>query len=322
MIFNIPPEINKEFILSQISEEEIFSYYGVPVVDCMFRSILRPDNNPTCSFYRSPRNFKLYLRDWNGDFWGDCFDLVMRLYGVSFYKALRIIAKDFGIIKANTNEKRIPAPVNVDIKVKEVADIKVSRRSWNKYDADYWKQFGIKKKSLEHFKVAPVQWVWLNGKIVYGYNNPQEVAYCYHFGNYNYKIYYPTRSKARFLHNDADILQGYEQLPSTGEALVITKSYKDVIKFFEFDILSVAPQSETMLPSDEIINEFKERFNNVFALYDNDRTGIRSLIKYRQKGIVPLLFPKNLPKDFTDFYKEFGEEETKILIQTVKDTFL
>lgn len=325
MDFNIPPEIDKKFIITHINEEEIFSYYGIPVVSSMFTSILRVDKEPTCSFYRSSRNNKLYLRDWNGDFWGDCFDLVMRLHSVNFYESLKIIAKDFKLISSNgQSHERIPVPCQVQIEIKDIADIKIKRRQWNNIDANFWRQYGIKKKSLELFNVAPVSWVWLNGKMFYGYVNSQDVAYAYHFGNYLYKIYFPFRKKPqlRFLHNDAAILQGYNQLPDTGEVLVITKSYKDVIKLYEFGFPSVAPMSETQLPSDEVIDEFKERFKHVFALYDYDRTGVRSLLKYRDKGIVPLSFPRDQPKDLTDFYKKYGEEETQLLINTVKDQFL
>jgi hypothetical protein len=162
----------------------------------------------------------------------------------------------------------------------------------------------------------------MNGKVHYGYTEPEFPAYVYHFGAYNYKFYFPFRKKMRFLHNDAAILQGWDQLPERGRVLVITKSYKDVMKLYEYGIPAIAPMSETLVISVEILNELYKRFDVIAALYDHDETGIRSLKKYRDLGVLALWFPRSHPKDLTDFYEKYGDEDTKLLIQTVRDNIL
>ena len=52
--FTIEPKITKEFLLSKCSEEEYMQFYlGIPVKHGLFKSPLRNDARPTCSFYRN-----------------------------------------------------------------------------------------------------------------------------------------------------------------------------------------------------------------------------------------------------------------------------
>src|SRR5690606_31446360 len=115
----LPQLLTKEFILSQVSEEEIFERYGVKVRKGTFKApaILRPvDKHASCNFFRHKTNNKLILKDYGG-FNGDCFDLVMYTQGGNFNTALRIIANDFGLIPGQiTRTKREP---DIKIETKE-----------------------------------------------------------------------------------------------------------------------------------------------------------------------------------------------------------
>lgn len=63
-----PTKITKELILSHISEETLMEHYlGIPVKKGIFRSPLRTDNNPTCSFDRDKYG-RLVFKDFNGSF--------------------------------------------------------------------------------------------------------------------------------------------------------------------------------------------------------------------------------------------------------------
>lgn len=319
-----PPEIDKKFILSRVSEEEIFEYYGVQVVNYPFCSPLRPDRNPTCTFYRSRRNDKLYMRDWRGDFWGDCFDLVCHLYNITFYEALRKIASDFGLVKDGGVEKleRVPA-ANKILPRTEYPDIRVQRRAWKESDYKFWGRWDFSVETLEKFRVSPAQRVWMDERPVYLYR-PSDPAYIYHFGGYEYKIYFPMRDERRFLHGNPLILQGFLQLPEKGEVCLITKSYKDVMKLHEFDIPAVAPMSEAQIPTTDQHENLARRFKHLFSLYDTDERGVKSMQKMkRQYGIPPLFFPRSLPtKDFTDFYEHYGKEDTLTLVETIQSNIL
>ena len=74
--FNENANITKEFILKNLSEEEIFCYYlGIDRVSKkLICSRLRSDKNPTCGFYRNSKG-DLYLHDFaTGEFY-NCFSL-------------------------------------------------------------------------------------------------------------------------------------------------------------------------------------------------------------------------------------------------------
>lgn len=95
-----PYRPTKELILSRVSEETIMEHYlGVPVKKGLFRSPLRQDRNPTCTFYRSSKTGELLFKDFGSDHSGNCFTVVMLKFNCSYGKALGIIANDFGIIE-------------------------------------------------------------------------------------------------------------------------------------------------------------------------------------------------------------------------------
>ena len=64
-----PIELNKEIILSKISEEEIFSFYGVPIQKALFCSKLRKDAKPTCGTYRNKNGHIIYHDFGDGTFY-------------------------------------------------------------------------------------------------------------------------------------------------------------------------------------------------------------------------------------------------------------
>ena len=93
-----PIELSKELILSRISEEEILSFYGIPIQKGLFCSKLRHDVKPTVSCFRNKKG-RLIIHDFGDGSYYDCFSYVQALFQVSYYMALNIIANDFGIIK-------------------------------------------------------------------------------------------------------------------------------------------------------------------------------------------------------------------------------
>ena len=133
-------------------------------------------------------------------------------------------------------------------------------------------------------------------------------------GEEKWKIYFPLKKEYRFLNNlSKKVLQGYHQLPKTGDLLVITKSMKDVVAMYGFGIAAVSPNSETLFIEDKKLEEFKQRFKHILVLYDNDRAGLFNMAKIRK--IHPELnyfyLPWYLAKDFTDSIKLVGVDHMK-----------
>jgi len=317
----MPLFIDKQTILSTIPQEKIFEKYGAPFQLGLFTSPLRTDKKPTCSFYT--KDGKLYMRDFSGHFWGDCFDFVQRRYGVRYGEALELIGLDFGLVDGVERETIIP-PV---IPEKSGADIRVKRRNWSDTTSKFWKEHGITKSTVDKFKTYPVEMVWLNGIPVYSYH-PAEPAYVYHFTNYNYQIYFPYRKERRFLVSKGGLVHGFEQLPLSGDICLITKSRKDIMCLHEYGIPSIAPVGEGVRIQKEIIEIVKSRFDNVFSLMDYDNTGIHHSWELRKMhNIKPLFFTEGIwkrkvgykgAKDFADYCKLNNRAKVQNLIDYVK----
>ena len=302
-LIKFAPDLTIKYILSKVSEEEIFEKYGTKVQAGMFRSTLRKDRHPTCRFYRNKNN-RLILHDFSGNFNGDCFEMVMLKLRCNFPDALYDIACKFGIM---SGEPRHPAASSIIIGPKTLCEIRIKSGNWDRQHYQYWLDYGIKMPTLSKFDVVPVERCWLNGYIFYNrdFTKKNEVVFAYRFGGLDYKVYFPNRdrTKVRFLHNNPDILQGYDQLPDTGEVVVITKAMKDVMCLNEFGIPAIAPMGETTVVSDGVLMDLFERFDKVYALYDRDRTGKIALLNLRARKVKPLLMPKGTTKDFSDMCK-------------------
>jgi hypothetical protein len=320
------PFLTPSFILSKLSEEEIFERYLMPVTDKKVCNPMRKDNNPTCSFFRG-KSGRIIFTDYSGAFFGDCFKVVQSQYNLGFYEALEKIAIDFGILTGETIQKLYSSTVTVKSKELKPAVIEVKRQSWTEVDKKYWKSFGLNSKILSKYNVASCEFVWLDGRIIYSYH-PKDPAYVYWFGEGNYKIYFPFRDNYRFLGNTTK-MQGFDQLPETGEICVVTKSLKDVMVLDIFNIPAFAPQSESIVLSDELACSLKKRFTNIYTLYDFskedgtvDRPACRSAFRMWRELGIPMLFLTNgrygtkdyQAKDISDFIKKFGYDATKELI--------
>ena len=116
-------------------------------------------------------------------------------------------------------------------------------------------------------------------------------------------------------------LQGAHMLPKSGDYVVVTKSMKDVMVFYELGIPAIAPISENCYLTDAQHNKLVKRFKHVVLVYDNDRAGKTNAIKfYRQHPELYVCWlPKSTAKDISDFYAKFGKEKTLEIIEHAKE---
>jgi len=315
-MYQFDAEITKDYILKYISQEEILErYLGIYVeYGTMYKSPFRDDRNPTCNF-KLYRNGKVMFKDWSGDFYGDCFDAVQRMFGCSFNDALSKIASDFNL---GGNIDLEPAPILE--RVEEIPKvIKIKSKQYSESDASYWKQYGLTGSTIAKYNVKCVEYAWLDDVIIYSYDE-SDPCFAYKFGT-EFKLYYPLRANYRFL-NTYKGLQGYTQLPKFGDVLVITKSLKDVMLLHQYDIPAVAPSSESSIISKDEWIEFNLRFDKIISLYDFDLTGVRSANKMKRLyGITPIMFTDGRwgtedmgGKDLSDISLNIGYEEAEELI--------
>lgn len=320
-MYGIDRTLTKEYILANVTQEEIFEkFLGVSVkYGTIFCSPLRKDDNPTCSFKKMPSGVILY-RDWADEKALNCFDLVMKLCNCDFVSSLLYIEQALILNKKNIRyvEPKNKKSVTYKKSNKQIIQVELSK-TFQPEVITYLTEYFITYQQTKLFNVFPIKKVWLNDKLIYQYNK-NDPAIAYYFGknenNQRWKIYFfKRRSRFRFLCN-TNRINGWIQLPEKGKLLVITKSLKDVICLYRFGIPAIAMQNETTIPYDYIIKELQERFQNIVSLYDFDRTGVVNANKLKRLYKIPYLFFRkiNNVKDFSDYLKEFGLEKTQRLI--------
>ena len=329
---SLEPEITKELILSKTNQESIMQYYtGMDVTSKKLHlSPFRNDHKITCSFYKSKSDI-LYLHDFATNEHINCFQVVMKKYGVNYYEALQIIAKDFEIIKGNnSNLKEKPIQIQ-PLKETESAKIQVQIKNYTDEELKWWKQFGISVKTLKKFHVFSLEHVFLNGELKFTSSSKCPI-YGYYFGKDKncrelWKIYFPTNKEhgIRFLNNLPNKkLQGYKQLKDSDDILIITKSQKDCMCFYEFGINAVAPSSESTFCNEKQIEEFKNRFKHIIVMYDQDKAGKHNMYKIRSKypELDYFVIPSYLnAKDFSDLVKLYDIEKTKNMLNECLNYF-
>ena len=325
MDFSFQPKITKELILSRFSEEQLMEYYlHISVKKGLFRSPLRKDKQPTCSFYRN-KSGTLIFKDFATGQHLNVFDVVQSIFRCDYFESLRIIANDFGIVRDNALHKN-PGKINLNpikIKDKEISKIQIEVQEFTDGELKWWGKYGISKDILKRFNVYSCKHVFLNDQLF-----AESQQHCPIFGYYGkkyqglelWRCYFPKRTSFRFITNwPSKKIQGYDQLPKKGKLLVITKSMKDSMCLYSCGITACAPNSENLFISDKVLEDLKSRFKNIVVLYDNDRPGLYNMAKIRREHpeLTYVFIPKRYgSKDISDFYKDHGRKETLNLIKT------
>ena len=320
-----PIDLSKEIILGRISEEEIFNFYGVPVTKGLFCSSLRNDKNPTVSLYRNKSN-KLIYHDFGDGTHVDCFGYVQEKFGVSYYMALQIIANDFGIISRPCMKKNKPKIEysGVIFEAVEQARIQIEIRDWEKSDLDWWESYGISIDTLKKYKIYACKTVWLNDNLFYVWNYGQK-AYGY-FGGIKdgieyWRIYFPGKKRYKFVSNwRSSFIQGANVLPQKSDYLLVTKSLKDVAVLHEYGVPAIAPCSENLFITDLQYNKLKNKYKNIYLLYDNDYAGVCAANKIHKKypDVKILIIPRKYGKDISDVRRYCGHKKVLELIDEAK----
>ena len=325
MDFTFEPKITKGYLLSKYSEETYMEYYlGIQVKKGLFRSPLRQDNTPTCSFYRN-KSGELIFHDFSGDFYGNFINVVMRKYGVGYYKAIDIIASDFGFKKeVEHNAVQIPESKS-KLPNSKPSYIQVEIKDFNKKELKWWEEYGVTEKILKKFHVYSCKNIFLNGELVNTNNN--NLIFGYYGGKKEnkelWRIYFPGRKTYRFLTNwPAKKIQGYNELPKTGKLLIITKSMKDCMTLYSLGVSAISPNSENLFISDSVLENLKKRFKYIVVMYDNDIPGINNMrkIKKSHPELLYYFIPRKYEvKDISDFYKKYKRKAT---LEFIKESIL
>lgn len=269
---NSNDHLHSETILEKISEYDIFRYYcpNFKELGVKFCSDIREDDSPSVSIVEWKGRL-LYKDFGHPDHSYNCFRYIQEKYNCKFIDALRIIDNDFGL-NLSLYKDEVSFTMGVlgfrsgrQLERRKTTIIKKKSRSWNKKDAEFWKQYLISKKTLCKFDVSPISHYWINEN-----RFSCEQSYAFRVGN-KFKIYSPYETDTKWTSNTTkNHIQGYKQLPEEGNLCILASSLKDVMCLFEMGFSAIALQSEMQMPEEALIKKLQERFKKVVVLYDND----------------------------------------------------
>jgi hypothetical protein len=310
------PLPTSEYILENISDYQIFKFY-FPEYDFKgnTNSPLRKDDLPSFSIFYSEKYGKLLFYDHATKDKGDCFVFVSQLFRINYFEALCKICADFGLSDVSlptefkkSIRKRVPRK-DVDYStINKVISIRVKTKPYTKEELLWWSSQGIGLETLQKYNVFSIKKVFINSWIIntdfsFGYLEAKD-------GIYTWKIYSPLNLENKWINNaDKSVIQGFSQLPETGDTLIISKSLKDSMSIIENNnIYSCSIQSESGDIKLSVMSELKSRFKDIYLLMDNDKAGLRYGNELGIKHNIKTIFiPNTHWKDYTDMFKAIGK---------------
>lgn len=309
----LPSNLSLEWILSKVDEYDIYaSYLGKFKVGAIYNSPFRKDNNPSFGIFYSKRAQKLLFKDHGTGECGNVIKFVQLYTGINDYQEiLENIAERLKI----TNDTQFVSSKHYISSTETV--IGVVRQDFTQTDIDYWSQFHISVNTLKYFDVSSIKYYLCNG-IVKGIYKDENPMYAYKVYN-NFKVYRPFSDKYTKWRNnlkDTDI-QGYKQLPKTGDICIITKSLKDVMCLYEMGIPAISPSSESTFIPEQALQDILKRFKHVLILFDRDKAGVKNSRKISLKtGLKGFFINKRYKaKDISDAIKNNSFDEIKTWLQ-------
>lgn len=310
--------VSLEEILEATTEANIAAkYFGLTEIPCVILSPLRPDNNPSFSFYSF--DGKIRYKDFGTGEGGGLFDLLSQMWHLPYDKVLERVANDFLTHKDNTEliTKEFNGSTKVVIKEKQKSKIEIKVRNWRPYDIVYWDSFGISLEWLKYADVHPIshkiitkgdkRYIFGADKYAYAYIERKE-------GNISIKIYQPF-NKNGFkwcTSTDSSVISLWTKVPETGDKICICSSLKDALCLWSnTGIPCLATQGEGYTMSNTAVNELKKRYKQVYVLFDCDEAGLVDGEKLSKlTGFTNVVLPKfEGGKDVSDLYHSLKDKQ-------------
>jgi len=305
------PSYESVDIYSQISEIEIYSRIlgYIPNDRIAYKSPFSNDKNPSLRFKQTRDH--LMWKCFSSGKSGSAVGLVAELRGgLSFAEAVKYIRENFNLSGVYVKQ----AVVEVKERIIEVELFHTPPKSFY----DYWNSHCVTKEILDQYDIKPAKRVWLDNKLVVSYRDTNPIIR-YRI-NGKYKIYQPFSNYKWMSTTKASDIQGYRQLPETGNVVVISKAMKDVLVWRVLGFWAVSLCSETANLPERLIDDLRSRFKHVVCILDNDDAGIKTMERYNQETGIPYAFiDKSLGyKDIADYIRDKGLQETVNLINSLQ----
>lgn len=323
---NKPMKNYKEMLLKENSYE-IMNFYLYPynknAVLKQGKNISNPfikekQKTPSFNIYFSKRSQTWLYHDFATGDRGNCIELVKHLFKLPFKEAIEKIQSDLRNLVSNAS-----FPLSSENKTAEKQNIspieKLPIRDFSAQELDYWAAYGVINDILKEYNVLAIEENFPFKENRSG--NPFKPTFAYKYGN-ALKIYKPYSIGQRFFFKGTkpeNFYFGFEQLPDSGEYIIITGGEKDVLTLKAHGFPAICLNSETALPTESLLKLLKERFDEILVLYDTDITGItKSQQLAKDFSLIRIELPlKEGLKDISDFFKaKYPAKELESLIDS------
>tara|TARA_R110000765_G_scaffold93781_7_gene176817 strand:+ start:13571 stop:14617 length:1047 start_codon:yes stop_codon:yes gene_type:complete len=323
--------VSRDGILKKISDEQIFRHYiGDFKLNKAMTSPIRKDNVPSFGLFYSSHHQKLMFKDHATGAFGDAFDIVRHIFGLSLYQACVKINIDFNLgfrcpeARQGKYEPVIKvAKRNIDLTGDKQLGVKF--RKWKQCDYNYWTvKYDINEKQLKYFNIFPIDKAFLGRDVIWSHRDDNPI-YAYIFfkdGKYTYKCYRPREKDKRYKwisSTNRTVLQGWDQLPATGDTLILTKSLKDVLVYRTLGFFALSCQNELGMIKDTVIEELRGRFKRIVLNNDFDYAGVTGTNLMKKAYNLPYFFLQDFRtrsdgyKDISD-YREWHTKDASITL--------
>lgn len=319
--------LDKEFILSKVSEEQLlFYYHGHFVLGKAYPSKLRKDGHPSASFYIG-RNGKIMYYDFATGERYNCFEFVGKLLHLSFGDSLIRIASDFGIIDNKIikplAKSIIDQGVKFDREIKKDTLIQFVPGQWTEKRLLYWGQYSLYLDDLKRAEIYPVDRLFINKNEI---RNLDHLCFAYIIKDKKtkkimVKIYSPYSESMKWITNiPLTVPFGLETLKYSTDHLIITKAKKDMevlLKLFP-SVIGTQNENPSSLP-DKLVKHLCHNFPRRTIIWDADETGVNNCKLFNSRGFGYFNTPKELMeqgiKDVSDYVKAFGLKALEALLK-------
>lgn len=304
-----------EDILNKVSDHEIYRYYlGHDFkIGKTFCSPFRKETSPSFSIILSKTD-RLHHFDYGDPTKnGDCIDFVRQIFGMTYDRALKMVARDMGVsnISSDSPKGRI---ITEREEIRETL-IQVTSKKFDTADLAYWGSYHITEAELKANDIYSVKKLFIDRQRVMF--SPTELVFGY-LAEDKWKIYRPFADKrykwrTNIPHN---YISGLSRITNGCKNGVITKAKKDEMVLAKFLPHIASVQSESQLSiSKENIDLITNTCRNVYLNFDSDEVGVQACKYYNQFGFKWINCPKGFStpegkmiKDFADLAKYHGME--------------
>jgi hypothetical protein len=319
--------LNKDFILSKISDSMIFGYYhGSFKIGDVYPCKFRKDTRPSAGFYVSTSGKIIYNDMGRNNEKFDAFAFVQRLYNCDFSTAIKRIASDFGLVNGQQTasaRKVMKDMANFEKKMRTETKIHFEADKWTSENLAFWKEYHITKQELKENHIYPIRKLYLNETFLPNRNDDLRFALCIPVKDeLKTKVYAPGSQDLKWVSNIPNTLPfGLDTLKFKGQKCFVAKAQKDrlIIKKFLPDVIASQNESASAI-SPKVLRILNFNYETNFVGWDNDWPGLRGMVQMRRLEFVPLYVPVKMRieegiKDFSDLAKAKGLKAVEKLLK-------